>query len=397
MAKPITEFNQIIGHRNLVRFLQNVLKKRTLRDVSIFYGSSGLGKTSLAKLVAVELVAKDDEVLKKRLIDEVIINSKSNEMIKLIGMTDVADKDDEIAKVKSELSLGFSTTGVKVLIIDEVQGMTKKAQDGLLTELEHLQNGVYVIMCTNDRTKLQDALWSRCRSKFQLHNLNRMEIGQLVRSQIEYKNIKFTMNLETVITLISYYSNFQARDAVNLIDNFEDNSVVTADDLSVFVNANETMVVIQLVNYLYGSLTLGIDYISTMEIDDVFQDSLSEVLKVAMGGKSKLLTPAEEGKLFGILKDKDINILLHFVVDVLSYNRLTNKHIMAAFIKNNRSLVQKPERVDLQQTMASDLTTIEYAAESSEAPVRLSEEEESASAETLEEILARAAAINEGY
>ena len=103
MAKPITEFNQIIGHRNLVRFLQNVLKKRTLRDVSIFYGSSGLGKTSLAKLVAVELVAKDDEVLKKRLIDEVIINSKSNEMIKLIGMTDVADKDDEIAKVKSEL------------------------------------------------------------------------------------------------------------------------------------------------------------------------------------------------------------------------------------------------------------------------------------------------------
>lgn len=393
MSKPITEFDQIIGHKNLVRFLKSSLERRIVRDVVIFYGNSGLGKTSLAKLLAVNLVAGNDKALLKRLTDEIIIQKKSNEMIKVIGMTDVADKEDEIAKVKSELSLGFSTTGIKVLIIDEVQGMTKKAQDGLLTELERLQEGVYVFMCTNDKTKLQDALWSRCRSRYQLHNLNRLEIGQLVRSQIEYKNLRFSMNLETVITLISYYSNFQARDAVNLIDNFEDGTTVTADDLSVFVNANSTAITLQLINYLYGSLTLGIDYISTMEIDDVFQDSLSELLKVAMGGKSKLITPEEEGKLFNILRDKDINVLLHFVVDILSVSRLTTKQILAAFIKNNKSLVPTPVNVDIQQTMALDLNTIEYAAESIDAPIKLSEEEESARSETLEEILQRASII----
>lgn len=393
MSKPITSFDNIIGHKNLVRFLKSSIEKRIVRDVIVFYGNSGLGKTSLAKLLACHLAANGNQQLLNRLIDEIIVQKKSNEIIKVIGMTDVADKEDEIAKVKSELSLGFSTTGIKVLIIDEVQGMTKKAQDGLLTELEKLQQGVYVFMCTNDKSKLQDALWSRCRSRYQLHNLNRIEIGQLVRSQIEYKKLKFSMNLETVITLISYYSNFQARDAVNLIDNFQDGATVTADDLSVFVNANSTAIVIQLVNYLYGSLTLGIDYISTMEIDDIFQDTLSEILKVAMGGKSKLVTPAEEGKIFNILKDKDINVLLHFVVDILSVNRLTTKQIMAAFIKNNQSLIPKPINVDIQQTMASDLNTIEYALESTDSPIRLPEEEEGARSETLEEIMARASII----
>lgn len=393
MSKPITSFEDIIGHKNLVRFLKSSIEKRIVRDVVIFYGNSGLGKTSLAKLLACNLAANGNQQLLNRLVDEIIVQKKSNEIIKVIGMTDVADKEDEIAKVKSELSLGFSTTGIKILIIDEVQGMTKKAQDGLLTELEKLQEGVYVFMCTNDKSKLQDALWSRCRSRYQLHNLNRIEIGQLVRSQIEYKKLRFSMNLETVITLISYYSNFQARDAVNLIDNFQDGTTVTADDLSVFVNANSTSIVIQLVNYLYGSLTLGIDYISTMEIDDIFQDTLSEILKVAMGGKSKLITPAEEGKIFNIIKDKDINVLLHFVVDILSVSRLTTKQIMAAFIKNNQALIPKPVNSDVQQTMAADLNTIEYAIEATDGALRLSEEEEGARSETLEEIMARASII----
>ena len=165
MGRPITSWEQIIGHKNVCRFIRNSLEKNTVRDVILFYGNSGLGKTSIAKLMACHLIAQNNESLLKRCIQEVILENKSNEFIKIIGMTDVGEKEDEIAKVKQELSLGFSTVGRKVVIIDEVQGMTKKAQDGLLTELEALQDGIYVFMCTNDVTRLQDALFSRCRSR----------------------------------------------------------------------------------------------------------------------------------------------------------------------------------------------------------------------------------------
>lgn len=398
MGRPITDWEQIIGHKNVCRFIRNSLNKNTVRDVILFYGNSGLGKTSIAKLMACHLIAQNNESLLKRCIQEVILENKSNELIKVIGMTDVGEKEDEIAKVKQELSLGFSTVGRKVVIIDEVQGMTKKAQDGLLTELEALQDGVYVFMCTNDVTRLQDALFSRCRSRFQLHNLNRMEINQLVRRQVEYKRLRFSMSLDTVVTLISYYASYQARDAVNLIDNFEDGSVVTNDDLSVFVNADASLVVIQLINYLYGSLTLGLDYISTMEIDTVFQDTISECLKVALGGDSKLLTKQEQGKLQTIIKGNDINVLLHFTVDILSYQKINTKQIMSAFIKNHMSMRNQvvPTSVDAQQVVSEDISTIEQSFEQSTGQIKPLAQEADMKVMSIDDILARADDILKG-
>lgn len=393
MGKPITEFDQIIGHKSIIRFLQENLRRGTIKDIILLYGNSGIGKSSLAKLIAVNLVSGENKSLRDRMVKDVILDNKSNEFIKLIAMTEVADKEEEIAKVKSETSLGFSSVGKKVLIVDEVQGMSAKAQDGLLTEMEHLDDGVYIIMCTTEINKLKDAFIGRCRTRLQLHNLNKFEISQLIRQEIAHKRIKFSINMDTVITLIGYYSNFQARDAVNLISNFAEGSTVTSDDLSVFVNANSSIIIIKLIEYLYGSLTMGLDYIATMEIDNVFQESLAEVLKVAIGGTSKLLTPEEEGKLFTILKDKDINVLVHFVVDILSYSKLTSKQITSAFIKNSQSLRTVPEYNDPQSIAMGDLTTIENVAVQSDRPVEVNEEERYMRAESIDDILKRAESI----
>ena len=65
MPKKPTSFDDIVGHKNLVEFLKDHLSKGTLPQFIILEGDEGLGKSSLAKILALELMNRDPQVLKR--------------------------------------------------------------------------------------------------------------------------------------------------------------------------------------------------------------------------------------------------------------------------------------------------------------------------------------------
>lgn len=384
----ITNWEQIVGHRSTIKFIRQALENNTVQDVILFYGDSGIGKSSIAKLLACELVSVGDENYKNKQIDAVCVRNESTESIKLFNMSAIRDKEDEIAKIKSELSLGFAVKGRKVVICDEAHGMSKIAQDAILTELEDLQEGVYVILCTTEVNSLREALIGRCRTRFPLRMLNNNEINRLIQSEITLRELKFAMPTQTVATMISFYANNQPRVALNLLGNFKDGATVSNEEISTFMNLSNAAGIIKLIEYLYGSMVLGIDYIGSIEVDTIFVDMLVEVTKVAMCGVSKAISKQEEGKICMIMKDKDINNLIRFTIDITSSHRLTRKAIISAFMRNHISLKVKPERDYENKQYYKDLATIESVEREESKNVNLSTEEAKTSAKSFAELLA---------
>lgn len=358
MSFKITEWNQIIGHKHVVTFLQKSLKNGTIPNVCLFHGNPGLGKSSIAKLVAVDLISRGDENIRKKQVESVIMKDESTSGIRIFNMSNISDKEEDIQRVKAELTLGFSEFGRKVLILDEAHGMSKKAQDALLPELEYLNDGIYVFLCTTDISILREALLSRCR-KILLHPINIYEISKLTRETIKKRKLRFTMSEETVITMISYYCNNSPREVQNLLDCFEEGQVVTSEDLSVFIDTEQCSIIIQLVYYLYNSMTMGLDYIDTLQIDTTFPAMLTEVCRSALGGETKSLPIKDRQRLSQILYGEDITRLLMFTANILGSKYINKKTIISSFIKSHKMMLSAPEYKTDEQIRYADLNTIQ--------------------------------------
>ncbi len=335
MAKPITDYSQIIGHQRVVSYIKGIIEKDRIPDVMIFYGNPGLGKSSLAKLLAVDTVTMYDKSRRESYIESVVQKGESTDSIKLFNMSQIQEKEEEIQKVKAELSVGFTSTKRKVLILDEAHNMSNKAQDAILTDLEFLPDGVFVFICTTEIGALRDALISRSKASIQLRDLNEFECKALIRREISDRRLSFDMSTDMVCLFISSWANNQPRKVLNLLDNFENGSTVKSRDLEVFVNVQGPSAVIELVKYLYGSISLGINYIDSLTIDATFVTLLVEITRVVLGGTSDALSKSDIIFLRNFMEDKDEMVLLKFCTEVASLDRLLKRRVIAAFMRSH--------------------------------------------------------------
>ena len=353
MAKKIFSFDQVIGHQSLITFLKKAIEQDNIPQVVLFHGNSGLGKSSIAKLLAIEVATRfEDKELRESYRTSIIKENQSTDSIKLFNMSEIQEKEEEIQRVKSELSLGFSQTGRKVLILDEAQNITKKAQDSLLTDLEHLPEGIYVFVCTTEIGAFTEAFLSRLQARFPLRDLSQLECQRLIRENIIERRLSFSnMNMDTVIVMINDWANNQPRSALNLLENFKEGSTVTDKDLSVFFETHGSAVAIELVKYLYGSMSLGIDYINSIQMDNTFIRSLVEVTKVAMGYKSTMVSVTDTRYLTDFFKDKNVNHLIQFTAEVTGLSTLHKRRVISAFMKAHVSYQKSvPPKRDINET-----------------------------------------------
>lgn len=356
MSEFIRSIDDIVGHKNIINYLKTRIYKNKIPKVIMFSGSPGLGKTSIAKVLAI--IINDN---KESLYESVIDNNKSTDCIKLYDMSSVGDETNEIIAELGNTS--FSSTNKKVIILDEVHGMTKKAQDAILVTLEYLPDNIYVFMCTTEMTMLRESLLSRC-IIFNLNNLSNSEIKTLILRKIEAMSLRFSMDKNMIINIIATWSNNQPRKALNLIESFEEGSVVSNDDLSAFVPLNNISIVLSILTYLYGSLTKGIEFIETLNITKDMLDSLIEVLKVALGHRSNLIGSEDTIFITKFFKANDINNFLYFTLNVTSYEYINKRNFTSKFIENHISIF-KNSKVNLKvssnidDSIKSDIKTIE--------------------------------------
>lgn len=162
------QLKQMVGHREVLRTIHSQIKEGTLPHVLLLSGPSGIGKTTLARIV----VSK----LKCDAIDIRELNSSS-----FRGIDTVRDLE-AWARVAP-----FNE--VKVAILDEVHKWTSDAQHASLKLLEDTPEHTYFILCTTEPNKLISALRGRCCSLV-MKGLKKSDLCALANRVVEAEGME---------------------------------------------------------------------------------------------------------------------------------------------------------------------------------------------------------------
>lgn len=327
MAKKLHQFSELVGHENLITFLQDHLTKGTLPQFILFEGDEGLGKSTLAKLLAYYLTGERPEVA-KRVIDE----NKSTEDVLLYNMSINGGKDTA-KDVETNLSLGLADFATKVIICDEAHGMSDAAQDVFLVSTEFLPKGVYLFMCTTDSQNLKPTLKSRA---FTLHlnHLTNKEMVRLLSRTAEERGLKIQAQQAT-LQMIAAWADGKPRIALNLLEGFATGSAVSQDVVKELIDYMSVDDIIPILSSFKDSMTQGLSYISEMKLNSTFTTLLVEILKIQTGAASFKISYTDTHRVRETLVGVDLTALLKFTYLVTAMPKLTRSGLISAYLQSH--------------------------------------------------------------
>lgn len=335
MLKRPHTFDDIIGHDVFKKYFIERIKRGTLPQFIVLEGPEGLGKTSIAEVIAITVnYGFDDSPQKTKAIQEVIDNRHSIDCIKKFNMAKDSGKDTA-KEVLAELSPSMSTTGRKVVICDESHAIIESAQDVFLVETEYIPKNTYLIMCTTDKSKLKATLLSRAVC-IPLSALTTSQMVQVLKKEAASRNLTIQGG-DTMLRIIAEWADNKPRAALNILNAFGENDVVSTEMVREFIGSMDISEILPLVTSLAGSLTYGLTYISEMKFSDGLVDALVEVLRIKMGQPSykvSLEQYQDAKRKLEKVPEEAIMKLLHSVAGAPKLNRAT---MVSAYISAHMS------------------------------------------------------------
>ncbi|WP_126071637.1 DNA polymerase III subunit gamma/tau [Candidatus Annandia adelgestsuga] len=207
--------NEIIGQKYTVNAIKNSLDMNYIHNIWLFSGSHGIGKTSIARILAKSLNCKIKisskpcrkcnnciEIEKNNFIDVIEIDGASK--------TKIEDIKDILENSKYPPIIGR----YKIYIIDEVHMLSKYSFNAMLKILENPPKYIKFILATTEINKIPETILSRCLN-FYLNKINIEEINKNIIRILKKEKIFFE---NEAILLLSNNSNGSMRDALNLVD-----------------------------------------------------------------------------------------------------------------------------------------------------------------------------------
>jgi DNA polymerase-3 subunit gamma/tau len=162
-------FGEVIGQNHVTQTLSNQIESGKIAHAYLFCGTRGVGKTSVARILAREVQKDGIQTYKTENgdLDIFEIDAASN--------NSVQDVRDLIEKVKYPPIFGK----YKVYIIDEVHMFSGSAFNAFLKTLEEPPAHVIFILCTTEPHKLLPTVQSRC-LRFDFRPVSAQEIEKLI-------------------------------------------------------------------------------------------------------------------------------------------------------------------------------------------------------------------------
>ena len=156
-------FREVVEQTHAISAIENSIKENRLGSAYLFYGPRGVGKTTIARILAKRVNCLNPqgvepcnqcescvEILNGSSLDVIEIDAASNRRIE-----DIRDLREN---VKFKPIIGKK----KVYIIDEVHMLTKESFNALLKTLEEPPEHVLFILATTEINKIPETILSRC-------------------------------------------------------------------------------------------------------------------------------------------------------------------------------------------------------------------------------------------
>ena len=209
-------FKNLIGQEVIAETIYNSIKNNRSANAYLFTGIRGVGKTTIARIVAKSLNCLNgiDEMCSEELCENCESISNSNH-IDVLEM-DAASKTgvDDVRDLIEFSRYGPTSAKFKIFIIDEVHMLSKQAFNALLKTLEEPPEYLKFIFATTEIKKIPVTVVSRC----QRFDLSRVKSEDLFKFIKEVKNKENGKINDEALKLIVKISEGSVRDALSLLD-----------------------------------------------------------------------------------------------------------------------------------------------------------------------------------
>jgi len=209
-------FKDLIGQEIVAETIYNSIKQNRSANAYLFTGIRGVGKTTIARIVAKALNCKNgiENLCKDDFCEncEEISNSNHIDIFEL----DAASRSSvENTKELIEFSRYAPTSSnYKIYILDECHMLSRQAWNSLLKTLEEPPEYLKFIFATTEIKKVPLTIVSRCQ-RFDLSRVNSEELFKFIKEVKNKENGKIN---DEALKLIVKISEGSVRDALSLLD-----------------------------------------------------------------------------------------------------------------------------------------------------------------------------------
>jgi DNA polymerase-3 subunit gamma/tau len=214
------KFEDVIGQGHVVKALANALDSGRIHHAYLFTGTRGVGKTTLARILAKSLNClgvdgKGGITSKPCGVCQACTDIDVGRFVDLLEVDAATNtKVDEMRELLETAQYAPVSGRYKVYIIDEVHMLSKSAFNAMLKTLEEPPGHVEFILATTDPQKLPITVLSRC-LQFNLRNLASSALAEHLAKILRTEQIAFEV---PALEMISRAGEGSVRDSLSLLD-----------------------------------------------------------------------------------------------------------------------------------------------------------------------------------
>ena len=228
------QFDDVVGQAHVTDTLKNAITADRIAHAYLFVGPRGIGKTSVARILAKALNCKDGptvapcdtcdsckEIMDGRSLDVLEIDGASNNSV------------DQVRELRDTVKFLPARGPFKIYIIDEVHMLTPQAFNALLKTLEEPPSHVKFIFATTEPQKVLATILSRCQ-RFDLRRIPAALIVERLSTIVKAEKVKAD---EDALWAVARGAEGGLRDAESALDqliSFKGREISEADMLTVF-------------------------------------------------------------------------------------------------------------------------------------------------------------------
>jgi len=208
-------FSTLVGQEHVVRALTHALSEKRLHHAYLFTGTRGVGKTTIARILAKSLNCESgitatpcgtcsacQEIDSGRFVDLLEVDAATN------------TKVDEMRQLLENAVYAPTRGRFKVYVIDEVHMLSNSAFNAMLKTLEEPPEHVKFILATTDPQKIPVTVLSRC-LQFNLKQMPVSAITTHLAHILQAESVSFDSG---ALALVARSAAGSMRDALSLLD-----------------------------------------------------------------------------------------------------------------------------------------------------------------------------------